>query len=298
MEWGMKSSITVIGTGRMGSALAGSLLQAGYPTTVWNRTRQKTDPLAKLGAIVAPSIDEAVHASEIVIVNVSDYEATETLLRNDAIGSAMRGKVIVELTSGTPSGAREAAEWYTRRGASYLDGVIMATPDYIGTDAGTILLAGPRAAFDTHGNVFRALGGNVQHVGEEPGRANALDSALLALMWGALFGTLHAIAVCQSEEIELDELARQWSATAPVVDGLVADLIKRTSAGRFVSDNETLSSISIHQGSMQHLMELMRSRKIDGSVIDGYDAIIKRATAAGHLHDDFAALSQFLAVGK
>lgn len=294
----MKSSITVIGTGRMGSALAGSLVQAGYATTIWNRTRQKTDPLAKLGAIVAPSIEQAVNTGDIIIVNVSDYEATQALLRSDAIGSAIRGKLIVELTSGTPSGARQAAKWYTKRGASYLDGAIMATPDYIGTDAGTILLAGPRAAFDTHSDVFRALGGNVQHVGEEPGRANALDSALLALMWGALFGTLHAIAVCQSEEIELDELARQWSATAPVLDGLVADLIKRASAGRFVGDNETLSSISTHHRSMQHLMELMRSRKIDRSVVDGYDAIVKRAVAAGHLHDDFAALSQFLVVGK
>jgi 3-hydroxyisobutyrate dehydrogenase-like beta-hydroxyacid dehydrogenase len=298
MEFGMKRSITVIGTGRMGSALAGSLLQSGYPTTVWNRTRQKTDPLARLGAIVARSVEEAVTAAEIIIVNVSDYEATKALLHSDAIASAIRGKLIVELTSGTPSGARDAAEWFTERGANYLDGAIMATPNYIGTDAGTILLAGPREAFDTNSDVFRALGGNVQHVGEEPGRANALDSALLALMWGALFGALHAIAVSQAEEIELDELARQWSATAPVIDGLVSDLIKRTSAGRFASDNETLSSISAHHGAMQHLLELMQSREIDRSVVDGYDAIFKRAIAAGHLHDDFAALSQFLATGK
>ncbi|WP_292311134.1 hypothetical protein [Mesorhizobium sp.] len=76
------------------------------------------------------------------------------------------------------------------------------------------------------------MGGNVQDIGEEPGRANAVDSALLAVMWGALFGTLHAIAVCQAEEIDLGELARQWTALAPVVDGLVADLINRTNAGR------------------------------------------------------------------
>ncbi|RUU11667.1 NAD(P)-dependent oxidoreductase [Mesorhizobium sp. M7A.T.Ca.TU.009.01.3.2] len=294
----MKLSITVVGTGRMGSALAGSLLQSGYPTTVWNRTRQKTDPLARLGAIVAPSVEEAVNAGEIIIVNVSDYEATKALLHSDAIASAIRGKLIVELTSGTPNGAREAAEWYREHGASYLDGAIMATPDYIGTDAGTILLAGPRAAFDTNRDVFRALGGNVQHVGEEPGRANGLDSALLAIMWGALFGTLHAIAVSQAEEIELGELARQWSATAPVIDGLVTDLIKRTSAGRFASDNETLSSISAHHGAMQHLLELMQFREIDRSIVDGYDAIFKRAIAAGHLHDDFAALSNFLTTGK
>ncbi|RUU76501.1 NAD(P)-dependent oxidoreductase [Mesorhizobium sp. M7A.F.Ca.MR.362.00.0.0] len=294
----MKLSITVIGTGRMGSALAGSLLQSGYPTTVWNRARQKTDPLARLGAIVAPSVEEAVNAGEIIIVNVSDYEATKALLQSDAIASAIRGKLIVELTSGTPNGAREAADWYREHGASYLDGAIMATPDYIGTDAGTILLAGPRAAFDTNRDVFRALGGNVQHVGEEPGRANGLDSALLAIMWGALFGTLHAIAVSQAEEIELGELARQWSATAPVIDGLVTDLIKRTSAGRFASDNETLSSISAHHGAMQHLLEVMQFREIDRSIVDGYDAIFKRAIAAGHLHDDFAALSNFLATGK
>lgn len=289
----MKLSISVVGTGRMGSALARALLRSGYRTTVWNRTKQKAEPLAALGATVAGSVLEALNAAEIIIVNVSDYQAS-AVLRDDAVASAIRGKLIVELTSGTPHGAREAAEWFAAHGASYLDGAIMATPDFIGTDAGTILISGPRQAFDANEEMFRALGGNVQHVGEEPGRANALDSALLALMWGALFGTLHAIAVCQAEEIDLGELGRQWTAIAPVIDGLVADLIKRTDTGRFASDNETLSSISPHYGAFQHLLELMEARKIDRSVVDGYDAIFQRAIAAGHLHDDFAALSQFL----
>ncbi|RWQ62636.1 NAD(P)-binding domain-containing protein [Mesorhizobium sp.] len=290
----MKLSISVVGTGRMGSALARALLQSGYRTTVWNRTKQKAEPLAALGATVAGSVLEAVNAAEIIIVNVSDYQATAAVLHDNAVASAIRGKLIVELTSGTPHGAREAAEWFAEHGASYLDGAIMATPDFIGTDAGTILISGPRQAFDANKEMFRALGGNVQHVGEEPGRANALDSALLALMWGALFGALHAIAVSQAEEIDLGELARQWTATAPVVDGLVVDLIKRTNAGRFASDDETLSSISPHYGAFQHLLELMEARKIDRSVVNAYDAIFQRAIAAGHLRDDFAALSQFL----
>ena len=290
----MKPAISVLGTGRMGSALARALLQSGYRTTAWNRTRQKAEPLAALGASVAASVREAVDAAEIIIVNVSDYQATAALLHSDEVALTIRGKLFVDLTSGTPHGAREAAEWFAERGASYLDGAIMATPDFIGTDAGTILISGPRQAFDANKDMFRALAGNVQHIGDEPGRANALDSALLALMWGALFGTLDAIAVCQAEEIDLDELARQWTATAPVVDGLVADLIKRTNAGRFAADDETLSSISAHYGSFQHLLELMEARKIDRSAVDGYDAIFQRAIAAGHLQDDFAALSQFL----
>lgn len=288
----MKRSIAVVGTGRMGSALARALLAGGHRTTVWNRTKEKAEPLALLGATIAPSVLKAVTAAEIIIVNVSDYAATAEILHDEAVASAIRGKLIVELTSGTPQGAREAAEWCARHGASYLDGAIMATPDFIGTDAGTILISGQSEAFQANVDVFRALGGNVQHVGNEPGRANALDSALLALMWGALFGALHAIAVSQAEEIDLGELGRQWTATAPVIDGLVADLIKRTHAGRFASDDETLSSISTHYGAFQHLLELMDARGIDRSVVDGYDSIFQRAIAAGQLHGDFAALSQ------
>ena len=290
----MKPAISVLGTGRMGSALARALLQAGYRTTVWNRTAEKTGPLAAAGATVAGSVREAVDAAEIVIVNVTDYSATATLLHSDDVASAVQGKLLVELTSGTPHGARGAGRWAVEHGAMYLDGAIMATPDFIGTDYGTILVSGPRQAFDSGKDMFLALGGNVQHVGDDLGLANALDSALLALMWGALFGALHSIAVCQAEKIGLDELARQWTATAPVVEGLVADLIKRANAGRFASDGETLSSISPHHSSLQHLLELMEARKIDRSVVDGYDAIFQRAIAAGHVHDDFAALSQFL----
>lgn len=291
----MKPVVSVLGTGRMGSALARALLQAGYRTTVWNRTRQKTEPLAAIGATVAPSVQDAVEAAQIIIVNVSEYSATAALLRGDDVASALRGKLVVELTSGTPRGAREAGEWFAERGAGYLDGAIMATPDFIGTEGGTILVSGPGHAFDSNDGVFRALGGNVQHVGEEPGRANALDSALLSLMWGALFGMLHSIAVCQAEGIDLGELARQWTALAPVVEGLVADLVKRTNAGRFAGDDETLSSIATHYGAFQHLLELMEARKIDRVVVDGYDAIFRRAISAGHMHDDFAALSQFMA---
>lgn len=276
----------------MGSALVHALLKAGHRTTVWNRTLEKTTPLGAAGATVARSVREAVEASEIIIVNVTDYPATAALLRGD-ITHALRGKLAVELTSGTPHGAREAGEWAADHGVTYLDGAIMATPDFIGTEHGTILVSGPRQAFDQSKDMFEALGGNVQHIGEDLGLANALDSALLALMWGALFGTLQSIAVCRAENIGLGELARQWTATAPVVEGLVADLIKRTAAGRLAADNETLSSISPHYSAFRHLVELMEVRKIDRTVVDGYDAIFRRAIAAGHLHDDFAALSQF-----
>ena len=193
----MQPAISVLGMGRMGSALAHALLKAGHPTTVWNRTPAKAAPLAAAGAEVAASVRNAVAASEVVIVNVSDYQATQSLLRDKEVAGALEGRLIIELTSGTPDGGREAHGWAQRQGARYLDGAILATPDFIGTEAGTLLVSGPSAVFEEGRNVLGALGGNVQFIGEDPGLANALDSAVLALMWGALFGALQSIAVCR-----------------------------------------------------------------------------------------------------
>ncbi|MFT4134735.1 NAD(P)-dependent oxidoreductase [Labrys sp. (in: a-proteobacteria)] len=290
----MKLAIAVLGTGRMGSALARALLGAGHEVTVWNRTPAKTGPLAALGAVVAPSVAEAVAAGAVVIVNVSDYDATAALLREASVARALDGKLVVELTSGTPQGAREAGGWAAAQGAAYLDGAIMATPDFIGTEAGTILFAGSGQAFEANKPVFLALGGNVQHVGEDAGLANALDSALLGLMWGALFGTLNAIAVCQAEGVALGMLGRLWQTLVPVIDGQVADLIKRNETGRLASDEQSFASIATHHHAFEHLLVVMQARKIDLGVVLGQDSLFRRALAAGRGEDDFAALSRFM----
>ena len=73
-------SITVIGLGAMGSALANAMLAKGSKVTVWNRDKSKAAPLAAKGAIVAESITTAIEASSLVLICVSDYKATTTIL--------------------------------------------------------------------------------------------------------------------------------------------------------------------------------------------------------------------------
>jgi len=68
------SSVSVIGLGLMGAALAGAYLEAGYRTTVWNRSAGKADAVVEQGATNAADIAEAVAASD-VLVCVVDYAA-------------------------------------------------------------------------------------------------------------------------------------------------------------------------------------------------------------------------------
>ena len=71
--------VTVIGLGLMGQALAGAFLRAGHPTTVWNRTAAKAEQLVGEGAKLAGSVGDAVAASPLVVVCVSDYTAVREL---------------------------------------------------------------------------------------------------------------------------------------------------------------------------------------------------------------------------
>ncbi len=118
----MNQRVTVIGTGRMGSALASALFNKGFATTVWNRTAAKTEPLARLGLRVASSILEAAREADVVIVNINNYDSTLQLLQQPNIESALRGKILVQLTTGTPGEAREMEFWAQRCGTQYFDG--------------------------------------------------------------------------------------------------------------------------------------------------------------------------------
>ncbi|MEM6455377.1 MAG: NAD(P)-binding domain-containing protein [Acidobacteriota bacterium] len=293
-EVNVKASISILGTGAMGSALARALRIGGYPVAVWNRTKQKAEPLAADGARVADTVVEAIDGADIVIVNVRDYPATASFLHAANVAADLRGKTLVELTSGTPAEARAAADWATAQGARYLDGAILATPDLIGSPAALLVVAGDPSVSAAIADVLETIA-TVQHVGEDPGQANALDTAALSMMWGSLFGAVHAVAVCQAEGLDLTLLTEQWTASAPVVQALVTDFIQRTAAGRFDRDDATLATVATHYSALHHLVAVMEARQLDPSVVNGYLALFRKAEAAGKLDADFSTMATFMA---
>lgn len=287
-------SICVVGLGRMGTALARAFLDRGYATSVWNRTPEKAAPLAALGARTAPLLEDAVAGADVVIVNVIDYAAADALLRTPVVTAALKSKLLVQLTSGSPDQAREAGRWATSSGIDYLDGAIMATPNFIAEPSTSILYSGPYALFEKYRDVFRTLGGASAHVGEDLGHASALDVALLSQLWGTLLGTLQAISVSEAEGISLDTFATYLKPFKPVIDLAAEDLIARTRDGRTRGDEQTLASIAAHHSAFQHLLEITADRKLNRALPDALGGIFKAAIAKGHLHDDFAALVPFM----
>lgn len=289
----MKPTISVVGTGRMGAALVRALLNQGYSVTLWNRTPAKALPLATLGAQIAPTLSDAVTAADLVIVNVNDYATSDHLLRAPAVTSALRGRTLLQLTSGTPAQARTMATWADQQAISYLDGAIMAPPNLIGEPGCTLLYAGPSALYEQYQPTLLALGGNAVYLGDDVGYASTLDNALLAIVWGAMFATLQGAAICTAERFPLAVYAEAIPAILPAVAESATDIVKRIEQGQFAGET-SLGTVDLHNGGVRQLLQLCQAHGIDLAVPAAFAHLFQLGISAGHGQDDFAVLSKFM----
>ncbi|WP_435133438.1 NAD(P)-dependent oxidoreductase [Plesiomonas shigelloides] len=223
--------ISVIGLGAMGSALASTLLKAGHPVTVWNRSATKATPLIARGATLAPSVGEAVAAGDITLICVDNYAVSQQLL--DEASKTVTGKVVVQLSTGSPQGARTLEGWCHARGACYLDGAILCFPDQIGTTDASIICSGANAAFREAEPVLRLLAPTLEHVAEAVGAAAAQDCAVAAYFAGGLLGALHGALICEAEDLPVAKVCAQFSELSPILGGDVAHLGKTLASGDF-----------------------------------------------------------------
>ncbi|KAB7689987.1 NAD(P)-dependent oxidoreductase [Plesiomonas shigelloides] len=223
--------ISVIGLGAMGSALASTLLKAGHPVTVWNRSTAKATPLIARGATLAPSVSEAIAAGDITLICVDNYAVSQQLL--DEASNKVTDKVVVQLSTGSPQGARALEGWCHARGARYLDGAILCFPAQIGTTDASIICSGASAAFSEAEPVLRLLAPTLEHVAEAVGAAAAQDCAVAAYFAGGLLGALHGALICEAEGLPVAKVCAQFSELSPILGGDVAHLGKTLASGDF-----------------------------------------------------------------
>ncbi|MEO3925483.1 NAD(P)-binding domain-containing protein [Micromonosporaceae bacterium B7E4] len=186
----MDVSVSVLGTGAVGAALARLLLGQGHRVTAWNRTPDRARALAAGGVVVAGSPDAAVAAGDLVFLCLTDYPAVAEVL--DAVADALPGRVVVNLATGAPEPAHRAAERVGAAGAEYLDGVLQGSPALLGSGDATLLYSGSSTAFSAHRPTLRQLG-ETHYLGSDPGQACRYDLALLGLWYEAELAYLNAL---------------------------------------------------------------------------------------------------------
>ena len=172
----MIMKIGFLGLGKMGSALAARLLAAGHTVTVWNRSRDKADSLAKQGACVADSPADAVRGQEAVFTMLMDDAAHESVLFGDETFFGFFEKEAVHISLSTVSVAlskRISAE-HERRGQMFVGAPVFGRPNVAAEGKLWIALAGAVAAVAKARPLLDPLSRGTSIVGTEPWQAHAL----------------------------------------------------------------------------------------------------------------------------
>jgi 3-hydroxyisobutyrate dehydrogenase len=197
------STVGFVGTGVMGSAMAGHLLDAGYLLRVHNRTRAKAEPLVARGATWCETPGETAVGADAVVTIVgypADVEAVY-LGPGGLVESAAAGAFLIDMTTSTPSLAVRIASAASARGVHALDAPVSGG-DVGARDAKlTIMVGGDAEGFAEVEPLLRVLGPNVVLQGG-PGAGHHTKMANQVAIADTIVGVCESLAYAEAAGLD------------------------------------------------------------------------------------------------
>ncbi|MBC9725394.1 NAD(P)-dependent oxidoreductase [Streptomyces sp. TRM68367] len=178
-----KPTVSVLGTGIMGAAMARNIARAGHPVRVWNRTRAKAEPLAAGGGVsVADTPAGAVEGADVVLTMLYDGPAALEVMRQAA--TALRpGTAWVQSSTAGVEALGDLAAFAREHGLVFYDAPVLGTRQPAEAGQLTVLAAGPQARRGTVEPVFDAVGARTVWTGEDGAEGSATRLKLVANSW-------------------------------------------------------------------------------------------------------------------
>lgn len=161
-----RERIGFIGTGVMGSSMARNLMRAGYPVSVYTRTKKKAQALLNAGACWASSPAELSKEADVVISIVGyPKDVEEIYLGAAGVLSVKKGGAVIDMTTSSPTLAKKIFAAAKEKGVDALDAPVSGG-DIGARDASlAIMVGGEKEAFERYRDIFAAVGKNVRYFG-------------------------------------------------------------------------------------------------------------------------------------
>jgi 3-hydroxyisobutyrate dehydrogenase len=203
----MSKRIGFAGLGIMGQGMARNLLKKGFPTTVWNRTRERCAPLEQEGAKVASTPWELAEHSDVVVACVADPPAVEQLVFGEKgiLGAARPGFRYLECSTVSPVLNRRVQTALRERGADSLEAPVTGSKK--GAAEGTLLLmtGGDQAVHAELLPVMMAMGSRAIYCGEmgQGSTMKLIGNSLISFM---LEGLAEGVVVGRKAGLSIDTI--------------------------------------------------------------------------------------------
>lgn len=210
-----QKKIAFIGTGVMGSSIVKHLLKAGFEVTVYNRTKEKANPLIELGALWADTPALASENKDIIFTMVGFPKDVEDVYFGEKgiFQRAKVGAIVVDMTTSQPSLAKKIYEAAKDKGINSLDAPVSGGD--IGARNGTlsIMVGGDEEVYKEMLPIFELFGSNIVYHGEAGAGQHAKMCNQL-LVTTNMIGVCECIAYGMKAGLDLDKVLQSVSTGA------------------------------------------------------------------------------------
>lgn len=199
--------IGFIGTGIMGAAMAGHLMNAGFEVSVYNRTKSKAQKLIERGACWCETAGECAKDQDVVITIVGYSKDVEQVYLSEGgiIDSAKNGAFLVDMTTSSPIVAEKIYNAAKAKNLYAVDAPVTGGDTGAKNATLTIFVGGDEESFDALKPVFEVLGKNIVYEGGAGAGQKTKACNQIALA-GALAGACEAFAYAKAAGLDVEKV--------------------------------------------------------------------------------------------
>ncbi|MGH2775345.1 MAG: NAD(P)-dependent oxidoreductase [Actinomycetota bacterium] len=256
---GDRMRLGFIGLGSMGSSMAANLIEADFPITVHNRTRERERPLLELGATSAASPAEVGRQADTVVTMVSDTEDVEEVLfgPNGLASGLAEGALVIDMSTISAVASRRFASTLKERDVGFLDAPVSGGTE--GAKAGTltIFVGGDRDDFERARPVLERLGSKVTHFGST-GAGQTVKAVNQVIVASTFLAVAEGIALSKSAgldpELTIDAISQ----------GLASSWILENRGPRMIARDYPLGfKLALHRKDLRIALEQAADLHLD-----------------------------------
>jgi 3-hydroxyisobutyrate dehydrogenase len=275
-------TVALLGTGTMGAGMAASIARAGLPLRVWNRSREKAEPLAGVGAVIADSPAEAVEGADLVLTMLFDVDAVAATMEQ-ARASLAPGAVWVQQSTVGVEGSDRLVALARDLGVAYVDAPVLGTRKPAEDGALVVLASGPQDVRERVTPVFDAIGSRTLWLGAA-GEASRLKLAANAWVITVVEGIAESLALTRS--LGLDPHLFLQAVAGGAMDAPYVQL-----KGTAMIEGDFAPSFSIDGAAKDGdlIVAAARGAGVELAVVEAARDHLARARAAGHGDLDLSA---------
>ncbi len=275
-------TVALLGTGTMGAGMAANIAGAGLPLRVWNRTRDKAEPLTQVGATVAGTPAEAVRGADVVLTMLFDADSVAATMEQAREGLAP-GTVWLQQSTVGVEGSDRLVALAQELGVAYVDAPVLGTRGPAESGSLVVLAAGPEDVRDQVQPILDAIGSRTLWLGAA-GEASRLKLAANAWVITVVEGIAEALALTRS--LGLDPALFLEAVAGGAMD---APYVGVKGRAMLAGDFEPSFAVSGAAKDADLIVAAARGAGVELAVVEAARDHLARALAAGHGDQDLSA---------